>query len=307
MTQGWHWYVAIFVIANILACLWLIAWTTRQGDSSKESMDTLDHTWDGDLKERNNPLPRWWLYLFVGSIVWGFGYLVWYPGLGDYKGMGEWSQVAQYNAERERVDAIYQETFERFAAMDLQALTQDDEAMTVAGRLFGSNCATCHGSDARGAVGFPNLTDADWQWGGDAQTVRHTIANGRSAAMPPWGAALGDDGVAATVAYVQSLSGQPADSALVTQGEGHFKTMCSACHGATGEGMQMLGAPNLTDDVWLYGGDAQSLAQTIASGRSGNMPAHSTILSENEITLLTAFVLSKSRTIGSRTMVQAGD
>lgn len=292
MSEAWHWYVALFTIVNIVACLWLIVWTTKQGDTSKDAMDTLDHTWDGNLQERNNPLPRWWLYLFVGTIIWGFGYLIYYPGLGAYTGVGNWSQIHQYLAERERVDSVYQATFSKLAALDMDELVNNQEAMDIAGRLYGSNCATCHGSDARGATGFPSLADSDWLWGGNAQAVRHTITNGRIAAMPPWGAALGDDGVKATIAYVRSLSGATVDADLAAKGQTHYQTLCIACHGPTGKGMQALGAPNLTDDIWLYGGDDATLAASIANGRNGNMPAHGSLLSDDEITLLTAYVLS---------------
>ena len=296
MSSSWHWFIAIFTVVNIIACLWLIVWTTRQGDAEKGAMDTLDHSWDGDLQERNNPLPRWWLFLFVGTIIWGFGYLAWYPGLGAFAGTSKWTSVDQYLAERERIDAVYQQKFSQLASLDYDALGQHAEGMEIAGRLYGANCATCHGSDARGAVGFPNLADGDWLWGGTAQAVRHTITHGRVAAMPPWGAALGDDGVKATVAYVRSLSGATVEPALAEQGKTHYQTLCMACHGPTGTGMQALGAPNLTDSVWLYGGDVDTLTATISNGRNGNMPAHNALLSDDEITLLTAYVLSLSDT-----------
>lgn len=292
MTSSWHWFIVIFTVINILACLWLIVWTTRQGDTSKDAMDTLDHSWDGDLRERNNPLPRWWLFLFLGTIIWGFGYLAWYPGLGTYAGAGNWSQIDQYLEERSRIDAVYQAKFDELAKMDYPALSNHPESMEIAGRLYGANCATCHGSDARGARGFPNLTDSDWIWGSTAAAVTQTITNGRIGAMPPWGAALGEDGVNATVAYVKSLAGLAHDETLAATGQTHYNTLCIACHGAQGKGMQILGAPNLTDDVWLYGNADDALAQSIRDGRAGNMPAHSSLLSAQEIKLLTAYVLS---------------
>ena len=294
MSSGWHWFVVVLTLINIIACLWLIVWTTRQGDSEKEAMETLDHTWDGDLRERNNPLPRWWLFLFVGTIIWGIGYLVWYPGLGAYAGLAKWTQLDQYVTERDRIDAVYRQTFSQLAALDYPELSRHREGMEIASRLYGANCATCHGADARGARGFPNLADGDWIWGGDAAAITHSIANGRIAAMPPWGPALGEDGVKAVVAYVQSLSGQRVDDNLAETGKTHFNVMCIACHGQTGQGMQLLGAPNLTDDISLYGSDAQSLTQSIAQGRAGNMPAHGSLLSDEEIKLLTAYVLSLS-------------
>ncbi len=292
MSSGWHWFVTVLTLINIIACLWLIVWTTRQGDSEKEAMETLDHSWDGDLRERNNPLPRWWLYLFVATIIWGIGYLLWYPGLGAYTGISKWTQIDQYLAERERIDAVYHQKFSELAKLDYAQLSRHPEGMEIASRLFGANCATCHGADARGAKGFPNLTDSEWLWGNDAIAITHTITNGRVAAMPPWGPALGEDGVKAVVAYVQSISGQNVDSTLADAGKTHFSVMCIACHGPTGQGMQLLGAPNLTDNIWLYGSDAQSLTHSIAKGRTGNMPAHGTLLSEEEIKLLTAYVLS---------------
>lgn len=299
MSSSWHWFIVVFTVINIVACLWLIIWTTRQGDANKGAMDTLDHSWDGDLQERNNPLPRWWLFLFIATIIWGFGYLAWYPGLGAFAGAGKWTAVDQYLEERTRIDAVYQQKFDQLASLDIEQLGQHTEGMEIAGRLYGANCATCHGSDARGAKGFPNLADADWLWGGDANAITQTITNGRVAAMPAWGAALGTDGVKATIAYVRSLGGQDVDASLVAQGKSHYNTLCIACHGPTGKGMQVLGAPNLTDDVWLYGSDDATLTKTIAEGRAGNMPAHGNLLSAEEIKLLTAYVMTLDSSLAS--------
>ncbi|MEM1089000.1 MAG: cytochrome-c oxidase, cbb3-type subunit III [Pseudomonadota bacterium] len=293
MSSGWHWYVAAITLINIIACIWLILWSSRQGDAAKANSDTLDHTWDEDLCERNNPLPRWWLYLFVGTIIWGLGYLVYYPGLGAYPGVGGWSQKGQYQAERARIDAVYQEKFASLAALDYKALSQHADGMDIAGRLYGANCATCHGSDARGAVGFPNLTDNDWLYGDSPQVLTHSITLGRQGLMPGWAAALGgDEGVRQTMEYVKSLSGMDHDAAMAGEGQARYNTVCIACHGATGTGMQALGAPNLTDGIWLYGNSDDALYETIAVGRNGVMPAHQTLLSEEEIKLLVAYVMS---------------
>ncbi len=292
MSSSWHWWIVIVTLINVLACVWLILWSSRQGDNSKANEDTLDHSWDGNLQERNNPLPRWWLYLFVGTIVWGIGYFVYYPGLGNFAGTGEWSQISQYEAERERIDAVYQQRFAELAAQSYQQLQSNADALNVAHSLYGANCATCHGADARGAKGFPNLTDDDWIWGGSIAAITQSIQQGRQAAMPPWGTVLGEDGTREVVAYVKSLSGLRHSERLATAGKARYDALCVACHGADGNGMQALGAPNLTDDVWLYGSSDDDLTHSVAKGRAGVMPAHDTLLSAEEIKLLTAYVLS---------------
>ena len=291
MGSAFHWTVVVVTLLNIIACLWLIVWTTKQGDTEKEAMDTLDHTWDGDLQERNNPLPRWWLYLFVGTIVFGIAYLIYYPGLGEFRGVGDWTQVGQYESEREAIDAVYAAKFEQLAAMDFAALEQHDEAMEIAGRLFASHCATCHGSDAGGAIGYPNLTDDDWLYGGAPATITQTISNGRMGIMPPFEAVLGEDGARETVEYVKQLAGMDHEADLATAGQARYNTLCIGCHGPTGTGMQALGAPNLTDDVWVYGSSDAALLSSINVGRTGQMPAQSDLLSPEEIKLLTAYVL----------------
>ncbi len=293
MASSWHWFVAIVTIVNIFACIWLILWSSRQGDSSIADTDTLDHTWDGDLCERNNPLPRWWLFLFVGTIIWGIGYLIYYPGLGAYAGTSGWTQQGQYLAERQRIDAVYQQTFSRLAQMDYAQLRVNPEAMDIAGRLYGANCATCHGSDARGAVGFPNLTDGDWLYGDTPTLLTQSIAKGRQGIMPGWAAALGgDEGVKEVSEYVKSLSSMDHNAALAESGKARYGMICVACHGAAGQGMTALGAPNLADSVWLYGSSDEALYHSIGIGRGGVMPAHESLLSSEEIKLLVAYILS---------------
>ena len=269
MSSTWHWAIAIITLANILACFWLILWSSRQGDAQKADDATLDHTWDGNLQERNNPLPRWWLFMFIGSILFGLGYLIYFPGLGAFKGTAGWSQVSQYEAERDRIDAVYQAKFESLAALDVAELTRHAEGMDIAGRLFGANCATCHGSDGRGAVGFPNLADSEWIFGNSPAVITQTIVEGRVGAMPPWQDALGDDGVREVVAYVKSLSGLPHVEREAEAGKAHYDMLCVACHMADGSGMQALGAPSLKDDVWLYGSSAEAITHSVALGRAG--------------------------------------
>jgi cytochrome c oxidase cbb3-type subunit 3 len=298
MKSGIAVFVVIAVLANIFAALWLIWWTNR---GVKVAPQDTTHVWDDDLTEYNNPMPRWWLWLFILSIVFALAYLAFFPGLGNYRGLLNWTSVSQFAAE----DTAAQDAFERrFAAgkgKSLLALSKDPAAMTTARNLFALNCSSCHGSDARGAKGFPNLTDEDWLWGGSEQTVYQTIAQGRNNAMPGWGPVLGADGVEQVMAYVLSLSGrkltEPTGSAdFVAAGKVRFTTMCSACHGALGKGNQALGAPNLTDSVWLHGGSVDDIRETIAKGRSNAMPAHLERLGDTKVRLLAAYVLSLSRT-----------
>jgi cytochrome c oxidase cbb3-type subunit III len=246
--------------------------------------------WDKDLREYNNPLPKWWLWLFYITIAFGLLYLAFYPGLGNFAGLKGWTQANQYAAERAAVEAKAQEILAPLAAMPVADLVNNPQAMATAKNLYLQNCAQCHGSDGGGAVGFPNLRNVDWQWGGDADAVVATIANGRVAAMPPWAAVLGDQGVNEVVAYVQQLSGQQADAVLATAGEARFQTVCAACHGVDGKGNPLLGAPNLTDDIWLYGGDSASIRKTIVDGRNGQMPAWNDKLGEQRVKLLAAYV-----------------
>jgi cytochrome c oxidase cbb3-type subunit 3 len=293
MSEFWNWLVIILVIVNIVACYWLIRWTAKQGDDSRAPDDTLDHVWDGDLRERNQPMPRWWLMLFYGSMVFGLVYLVMYPGLGNFSGTLGWSQAGQHAAEVEAVDSGYAELYAGLAQQDWDQMTADSEAMAIGANLFGANCSTCHGSDAGGAPGFPSLKDDAWLYGGDFEAIQISITNGRNGMMPPMGAALGDEGVTELMNYVKSLSGLDHDAALATAGQARW-VVCGACHGPEGKGNPLLGAPNLTDNIWLHGSSDESLSQTIRDGRSSAMPAHKDLLSADKIRMLSGYVRTLS-------------
>jgi cytochrome c oxidase cbb3-type subunit III len=292
MTTGWSLFIVILTIANILACVWLLRWTSKPRAANEKIGGGADtgHVWDEDLREFNNPLPKWWLWLFYITVAFGLLYLALYPGLGNFGGTTGWTQAKQYEQESAKVEAQAQELLAPLAALPVAELVGNPQAMSTAKNLFQHNCAQCHGSDGGGAKGFPSLADADWQWGSDADAVVATIAQGRVAAMPPWGAALGEQGVTDMVAYVQKLSGQEHDAALATAGEAQYQTFCAACHGLDGKGMAALGAPNLTDGVWIYGGDAGALRQTLVNGRNGQMPAWGEKLGEQRVKLLAAYV-----------------
>lgn len=294
MSQGWTLYISIFTIVNILACLWLLWWTAKNRSNKAEDQDT-GHVWDGDLRELNRPLPRWWLNLFYLTIIFAFAYLVIFPGLGSFAGTSNWTSQAQHDAEVKAAEAKIAPIFAAFRAKSVADLVHDADAQRLGASVFANNCATCHGSDAKGAKGYPNLTDGDWLWGGEPDTVLTTILDGRQAAMPAMGAVLGDEGVSATAVYVQGLSGMPVDDALAAKGQTHFQTICAACHGAEGKGNPMLGAPNLTDTVWLYGSDFDAIATTIRNGRNGQMPAHRPIIGEDRVRLAAAWVLAQSQ------------
>ena len=289
LNSFWNWFVIIISVGSILACWWLLHWTKGVSDRSDDDDGSTGHVWDEDLKELNTPLPRWWLHLFNITIVFALVYLVLFPGLGNFAGIKGWTQVGRYNAEVAAAEQAQQAVFARFQGMSSDALAGDSEAMEIAGRLFGHNCAMCHGSDGRGAKGFPNLADNDWQWGGTYDDIMTSITAGRMGIMPPNNAVLGEDGTREVVAYVQQLSGQKADAEMAAAGKAKFM-VCAACHGMDGTGNPLLGAPNLTDDTWLYGGNPSDLAETISNGRNGVMPAHENLLSETHRRLLAAYV-----------------
>jgi cytochrome c oxidase cbb3-type subunit 3 len=254
----------------------------------------MGHGWDGDLEELNNPLPRWWLNLFYLTLVFGLVYLLLYPGLGVYQGLLGWSQTGEYEREVAAADARFNPLYEKYRGEDLRVLAADREAMKTGERLYMNYCTGCHGSDARGAPGFPNLRDADWQWGGAPAAIKASILDGRSGVMPPWGAALGPEGVLNVAEHVLSLSGRKVNADTAAAGREKYKQLCVACHGADGKGNPALGAPNLTDPIWLYGGSQRAVMESIEKGRSGRMPAHREFLGEARVHLIAAYVYSLS-------------
>lgn len=300
LTSSASLFIIVFTTINILACLWLMWWTARdRGATDVEHVPASEgvtektgHVWDGDLEELNNPLPRWWLGLFIITVLFGAIYLAIFPGLGNFGGLRGWTQVDQYESQ---VAAAREKLESRLATLKdlpLEQLARNAGAMSTAKNLFAANCSTCHGSDARGAKGFPNLTDADWLYGGDPDTIYATIANGRHGIMPALGSALGDNGVNEVASYVVSLSGGKAPEDWVAAGKPRFEAICAACHGVDARGNPVLGAPNLTDDVWLHGRDFDSIRATIANGRDNQMPAHLELLGEAKVKLLAAYVMS---------------
>lgn len=296
MPAFWHWFVAAGTIVFIIWCAWLISWSSRQGPQDVSDDEVVGHKWDGDIEEWNNPAPKWWLYLYFITIVWAVGFLVAYPGIGNYEGMLGWSQQGQYEAEMQAAAERYEPIYEEYAALDFAELTQNDDALALGKSLFASYCTTCHGSDARGAKGFPNLADNDWLWGDSEAALTTTISNGRTAAMPVLAPALGgDEGVTNMVKYVRSLSGLAEADAAATSAQPMFVALCSACHGADGTGNPIFGAPNLTDDVWLYGSSEDTVHETITAGRNGMMPAHGDLLGEDRTKILAAYVYSLSQ------------
>ena len=292
----WHWYIAILTVLSIIACVWLLRWMTSGYQKPDGDVESTGHVWDGDLTELNNPLPRWWLGLFYITLAFGGFYLLLYPGLGSFSGMLDWTSKGEYEAEVERVEARVGPLFERYQQTDILTLIKDEEALKIGQRLFVNYCSTCHGSDARGARGYPNLRDKAWMWGGDPDNIKTSILDGRIGVMPGWEAALGgESGVDEVTQYVLSLSGRATISLLAERGEKKYQLFCVACHGADGKGNPTLGAPDLTDDVWLYGGSITRIAESIARGRSGQMPAHREFLGEAKVHLIAAYVYGLSQ------------
>lgn len=292
MSNFWSSYIIAIVVLNIVGCAWLLMWTRKMDLSNLPSDGTTGHEYDG-IREYNNPLPRWWLILFWLTIVFAVVYLALYPGLGKYQGMLDWSSHGEHATAAKDYQAQYGKLYADFANVPVETLAQDERAMKIGGRLFANNCSVCHGTTAQGARGFPNLTDNDWLYGGAPATLHETILNGRNGMMPAWGEALGEDGVAQVTAYVLSLSGRKVDAKLATAGKERF-AVCAACHGADGKGNTMMGAPNLTDNIWLHGGSESAVAKTIREGRQNQMPAQKDILGAERVHLLAAYVYSLS-------------
>ncbi len=290
----WSIWVAFITLLVIFGCLFLVMAVRKSERFKDETEETMGHTFDG-IEEYDNPLPRWWYFKFLGTVAFGLGYLVLYPGLGNFQGVLGWSSTGQYEEEVAAAEVKYAPVFAAFADRPAEELAKDPAALEIGSRLFSNNCAVCHGSGGKGAYGFPNLTDADWLYGGTADAIRVTLNNGRMANMPAWQNILGDTGIEETAHYVISLSGRAHDEALAAKGQVHYQTYCAACHMPNGVGMHALGAPNLTDDIWLYKVPnltvLESVKQTLRHGRNGVMPAQLPRLGEDKVHLLTAYVL----------------
>ncbi len=320
MSNFWSIWISVLTIVVIVGCFILLK-VVNKNYTGVEEGKSMGHEFDG-IEELNNPLPKWWAYMFYLTIVFGVIYLALYPGLGNYKGLFGWTssnqsigteqglkadsaaaleaakaenRLSQYDREVAQADEKYGPIFAAYLATPLEELVKDEEALKVGGRLFLQNCAQCHGSDARGSKGFPNLTDDDWLYGGDLATIKTTLMNGRNGMMPPKGGLpIEDSEIKGLAEYVIKLSGGEHDEALAAQGQGSFMKGCFACHGMDAKGNKFMGAPNLTDNVWLYGGSRGVISESIVNGRAGVMPAWKDILGEEKVHVIAAYVYSLS-------------
>lgn len=292
-SAGWSIYIAVATVAGLVGCLLLllVASKTKGSDGSKTS----GHVWDEDLKELNNPLPRWWMGLFVLTIVFGGLYLTLYPGLGSAAGVLGWTSAGQLQGEQDKAAATMVPLYAKYAAVPAPELVKDPQAMAIGERLFINNCAPCHGSDAKGSKGFPNLTDQDWLYGGTPEKIVETITHGRQGVMPPMAAAVGTAADVSNVAqYVLSLSNSPHNDIAAAAGAAKF-VVCAGCHGPDGKGNQAIGAPNLTDNIWLHGWGEEAVTAMINNGKTNIMPAQDKRLSPEQIHVVGAYVWSLSQ------------
>lgn len=286
----WNVYVMGLVALSLLFCAFILVSNLTKRQEGPAQLH--GHVWDENLAEYNNPLPRWWMYLFALTIVFAVCYLVIYPGFGNNAGLAKWSEIGQYEAEMAKAEEKYAPVFNKYLNQDLEAVAADPEANAMGQRLFLTYCAQCHGSSAQGAKGFPNLTDSEWQYGGEPKTIETTILGGRQGMMPPFGPALGADGVKDVANYVRSLSGLAHDSLRAQRGEQLFKQNCVACHGEDAKGNTMVGALNLTDDVWRWGSSEATVIETVTNGRTNRMPTFKDFLGPAKVHLLAAYVVS---------------
>lgn len=292
--NGWSLFIAITTVVSLVACLALLIIAAKRTPMASDN--STGHVWDEDLRELNNPLPRWWMILFVLTVVCGGAYVFLYPGLGSATGSLGWTSTGQYETEQKKAADAMSAVYAKYVSLPADALAKDQAAMGIGERLYLNNCAACHGSDARGSKGFPNLTDGDWLYGGSHETIKETIAKGRQGAMPPMGAAVGSgEDVSNLANYVLSLSGSPHNSIKASAGKEKFGT-CAACHGPDGKGNQALGAPNLTDKVWLHGWGEEAITAMVNNGKTNVMPAHASRLTPEQVHVLGAYVWNLSQT-----------
>lgn len=299
-THGfWPIYISVITVVSIIGTWVFLRSQTSRKLAPGEKPELMEHTWDGDLQDLNNPLPRWWLGLFYATLVFAVVYLALWPGLGNYAGVLGWTSTGAYEDEVKAAEARFQPVYAGFMKQDIASVAADPDARAIGRNLFLTYCSQCHGSDAAGARGFPNLTDGDWLYGGDPDTIKTTITDGRAGVMPPLGVALGVQGTKEVANYVLSLSGRKHDAALAATGKVKFAENCAVCHTPQGTGMQAMGAPNLTDNVWLYGGSEATIIETITKGRNGVMPAMTQTLGttsnkDAKLHLLAAYVYGLS-------------
>jgi cytochrome c oxidase cbb3-type subunit 3 len=286
MTSFWSNWIIILTTISIVGITWILL-ANRKTTPTPDN--TTGHEYDG-IREYDNPLPAWWFYMFVITIVWGIAYLVVYPGMGNFPGVIGWTQINQHEAQVSKAEEKFRGLRDKYLALPIEEIASDPVVRKMGQRMFGNNCAQCHGADAKGRYGFPNLTDGDWIYGGTAQNIKTSITDGRQAAMPGWGSIIGDGGVSSVTSYVRSLNGHDTDSQQFAAGEKVFQTYCVACHGSEGKGNPAMGAPDLTNGIWLYGGTESQIAHSIRTGRNGMMPAHKSLLSADKIHIIAAYV-----------------
>ena len=292
MSSFWSLWIIVLTVVTIVGVTWILF--ANRKTTGSDSDTTTGHVYDG-IEEYDNPLPAWWFYMYLFSIIYAIGYLIVYPGMGNYKGLFNWTAVNQWQGEVDKAEIKYGALFAQYRSMSVEEITTDPKALKMGQRMFANNCAQCHGSDARGSYGFPNLADSEWLYGGTAEQIKASITMGRNGAMPAWESVLGEKGIDNVSNYVLSLSGREADSEAVAAGQEKFQMFCASCHGAEGKGNIAFGAPDLTNDSWLYGGSPGLIKRSVRAGRNGVMPTHKDVLSEDKIHLLTAYVYSLSQ------------
>ncbi len=291
MSTFWSlWVMALVTLTEVGS--WLLLQSNRKVPPGEGA--TTGHEWDG-IEELNNPLPYWWYMMFILSLLFLVAYLVLYPGFGNFPGVLGWSSTGAWKQEVLEAEKEFGPLFARYGAMSVEQLQQEPQALKMGQRIFATNCSVCHGSAATGSFGFPNLTDSEWLYGGTAEAIETTILKGRNGQMPEWGPILGDLKVKQVAAHVVSISGGSADPALATAGSEVFASICAACHGADGKGNQLMGAPDLTNAIWLYGGTLGQIEHSITAGRAGQMPVFGEKLGAQKVRIVAAYVYSLSQ------------
>lgn len=289
----WGIFIAVIAMGGIIWCVWLL-YTQRRWLGAKpaagQAVENTGHVWDGDLTELNNPVPRWWTWMYLLLCVFAVVYLVLYPGLGTFKGLLGYTSVDEIEQDQARLAEQVKPLYARFAGMPVEQIAGDADAREIGQRLFLNTCAQCHGSDAKGSPSFPNLTDRDWLYGGTPEAIAESIQMGRHGVMPPMAGTIDPQTAGDIAHYVRSLSGLASQPLRVFRGQREYANYCVACHGVDAKGNQLLGAPNLTDGVWLHGSSEAAIVRTILEGRDNRMPAHEHLLTPEQIKILTAWV-----------------